>query len=107
MLLSKREQGLLQLLLEETEYLPAVHFQKKLYVSSKTIYTDLTHLEEKLEGTGYTSRLPRKGIKIEGESNARKKVTSLFVENTTSFDEYSPEYPKSIYFSQITFPSNR
>ena len=104
MLLSKREQGLLQLLLEETEYLPAVHFQKKLYVSSKTIYTDLTHLEEKLEGTGlHISRLPRKGIKIEGESNARKKVTSLFVENTTSFDEYSPEYRKVFIFANYLF----
>jgi len=104
MLLSKREQGLLQLLLEETEYLPAVHFQKKLYVSSKTIYTDLTHLEEKLDGTGlHISRLPRKGIKIEGETDARKKAASLFVESATSFDEYSPEYRKVFIFANYLF----
>lgn len=104
MSLSEREQGLLQLLLDQTEYLPAAFFQKKLYVSAKTIYTDLTHLEEKLKDTGiHISRLPRKGVRIEGTVEDRKQVASLLVEKPKQFDEYSPEYRKIYIFANYLF----
>jgi activator of the mannose operon (transcriptional antiterminator) len=63
--LSRREKVLLQLLLAQKEFKPAVFFQEKLYVSLKTVYTDLANLEEKVNIYGLTvSRLPRKGVKL-------------------------------------------
>ena len=44
--LSKREKVLLQLLLTQKEFRPAAFFQEQLYVSLKTVYTDLASLEE-------------------------------------------------------------
>ncbi len=104
MFLSKREKGLLRLLLEQTNYLPASFFQKKLYVSAKTIYTDLSHLEEKLAHTGLViTRLPRKGIRIDGTREEKQKAYRLLVKNETILDKFSPEYRKLAIFSQYLF----
>lgn len=66
MSLSKREKLLLRLLLDQEKYQPAAFFQKQLYVSPKTVYNDLTSLEEKIKETGTViTKLPRKGIRLE------------------------------------------
>ena len=52
MILSNREQLLLQLLLEQKEFRPASFFQKQLNVSQKTVYNNLTTLEKKLKDSG-------------------------------------------------------
>ena len=104
MFLSKREQALLQLLLEQTDYVPAAFFQKKLYVSAKTIYTDLAHLEEKLSETGvHISKLPRKGVLLEGTEEERQQAASFLVENNKRIDPFSPEYRKVFIFANYLF----
>jgi len=75
--LSKREKVLLQLLLTQKEFRPAAFFQEQLYVSLKTVYTDLASLEEKIKPYGLTiARLPRRGVKLEGNPTAREKATN-------------------------------
>ena len=102
--LSRREKVLLQLLLAQKEFKPAVFFQEKLYVSLKTVYTDLANLEEKVNIYGLTvSRLPRKGVKLEGSPEAREKAYQLIVTEKTTVDEYSPEYRKLFLFANYFF----
>ncbi|WP_291290939.1 PRD domain-containing protein [Enterococcus sp.] len=102
--LSRREKVLLQLLLAQKEFKPAVFFQEKLYVSLKTVYTDLANLEEKINTYGLTvSRLPRKGVKLEGSPEAREKAYQLIVTEKTTVDEYSPEYRKLFLFANYFF----
>lgn len=104
MFLSKREQALLQLLLVETDYLPAAFFQKKLFVSTKTIYNDLAHLEEKLQATGlHIARLPSKGVRLEGNQENREQAAKLLVEEDQSIDRFSPEYRKVFIFANYLF----
>ncbi|WP_086349196.1 BglG family transcription antiterminator [Candidatus Enterococcus clewellii] len=104
MALNKREQALLQLLLDQTDFLPAAFFKNKLYVSAKTVYTDLARLEEKLTDTGlHISRLPRKGVRVEGTEAARKKATALLIEKTKKIDKFSPEYRKIFIFANYLF----
>jgi activator of the mannose operon (transcriptional antiterminator) len=102
--LSRREKVLLQLLLAQKEFKPAVFFQEKLYVSLKTVYTDLANLEEKINTYGLTvSRLPRKGVKLEGSPEAREKAYQIIVTEKTTVDEYSPEYRKLFLFANYFF----
>ena len=51
--LSKREKVLLQLLLTQKEFRPAAFFQEQLYVSLKTVYTDLASLKKNKNHTLY------------------------------------------------------
>jgi activator of the mannose operon (transcriptional antiterminator) len=104
MFLSKRENQLLCLLLEQTDYLPAAFFQKKLYVSPKTVYNDLAHLEEKIRETGlHISRLPRKGVKLEGDQAAKQKAYRLLIKKEQVIDAFSPEYRKLFIFANYLF----
>lgn len=104
MILSKREKQLLRLLLEQQNYQPASFFQKQLYVSQKTIYTDLTNVEEKIKDTGVAIiRLPRKGIRLEGDELEKQKVYRLLVKNQNSLDEFSPDYRRMFIFSNYLF----
>ncbi|MEB6052947.1 PRD domain-containing protein [Enterococcus gallinarum] len=102
--LSKREKVLLQLLLTQKEFRPAAFFQEQLYVSLKTVYTDLASLEEKIKPYGLTiARLPRRGVKLEGNPTAREKGYKLIVTEGKIVDEYSPEYRKLFIFANYFF----
>ena len=102
--LSKREKVLLQLLLTQKEFRPAAFFQEQLYVSLKTVYTDLASLEEKIKPYGLTiARLPRRGVKLEGNPTAREKGYKLIVTEGKTVDEYSPEYRKLFIFANYFF----
>ncbi|MCC4044845.1 BglG family transcription antiterminator [Enterococcus gallinarum] len=102
--LSRREKMLLQLLLAQKDFKPAAFFQEKLYVSLKTVYTDLASLEEKISSDGLTiSRLPRKGVKLEGGQQAREKASKRIVTHEKKMDEYAPDYRKLFIFANYFF----
>ncbi|PQF20809.1 BglG family transcription antiterminator [Enterococcus mundtii] len=104
MSLSKREKLLLRLLLDQQKYQPAAFFQKQLYVSPKTVYNDLTSLEEKIKETGAViTKLPRKGIRLEGTESAKQNARSLLVYEQLILDEYSPEYRRLFIFGNYFF----
>jgi len=104
MSLSKREKLLLRLLLDQEKYQPAAFFQKQLYVSPKTVYNDLTSLEEKIKETGTViTKLPRKGIRLEGTESAKQNARSLLVYEQLILDEYSPEYRRLFIFGNYFF----
>ncbi len=104
MILNNREQLLLQLLLEQTEFRPASFFQKQLNVSQKTVYNNLTTLEKKLKDSGLAlKKVPRKGIFLSGSESAKQNGYRLLAKKETKLELFSPNYRKIFIFANYLF----
>lgn len=104
MILSNREQLLLQLLLEQKEFRPASFFQKQLNVSPKTVYNNLTTLEKKLKDSGLAiKKVPRKGIFLSGSESAKQNGYRLLAKKETKLELFSPNYRKIFIFANYLF----
>lgn len=102
--LSNREKRLLRLLLQESEYRPAIFFQEKLEVSRKTIYNDLKHLEGELVGLSVTVvKKPRNGTKLIGSKRDKESLQKQLIQRDKDIDVYAPEFRKAFIFANYLF----
>lgn len=104
MILNNREQLLLQLLLEQTEFRPASFFQKQLNVSQKTVYNNLTTLEKKLKDSGLAiKKVPRKGSFLSGSESAKQNGYRLLAKKRLNSNYFHLIIVKSLFSLTICF----
>lgn len=89
--MNERQLKLLKLLSGNTEFLPASYYSKKLNVSTKTIYQDLSDIELILKTFSglFLKKLPALGVKLSGSEEEKHKLIST-MENNMRKDHYSP-----------------
>ncbi|MGX7148964.1 BglG family transcription antiterminator [Enterococcus ureasiticus] len=104
-ILTKRENELLRLLLVQKEYQATNFFSKQLSVSNKTIYSDLQNVEKYLSINDLTvDRVPRKGLFLVGSKEAKERLKGLLSQEKVTVLEnevFSPAYRQLVMISAI------
>ncbi|MFV0381890.1 MAG: BglG family transcription antiterminator [Breznakia sp.] len=88
-----RKINLFRLLAGEKDYKPTSHFSEKLQVSKKTIYNDISTLNEDLKQYNLKiEKAPRKGLRLKGAyKDIEKCYQNLIYDRNEQVDPYSPK----------------
>lgn len=90
--MNQRQKQILQILLENDEALPASRISQALNVSNKTIYNDISILNQELDELGIALRkVPRKGIEMIADEPSRNALRQqILAPQKEQADRYDP-----------------